>query len=435
MFEEACAANNKALSIHRWANWIAGFSGDFAQGAIRQYLPSPRPDALVLDPFAGVGTALVAAYRAGVSCVGFEINPFAALVSKVKMQCADVDLKSLQRAIDRYGVFMESCEQNRGALHLMPHSVAPSGFHSRIPFFSKSIEVKVLHTLDYIHGLPQQLQDIFRVALASELVGFSNYTYEPSLGSRPGAGKALIHSAPVGELVSTKLGQMLEDVACLQQEVRGRLFPPSWAVHETSYFESANYIAPSSVDLVVTSPPYMNNYHYVRNTRPQLYWCALATCPNDLKRLEEDNVGKFWQTVRGREPIPLNFVLPGLERQIAEIRQRNNDRGIYGGGGWANYVSVYMNDLHRFAGLLSTQLRPQTGVAVVVLGNSVIQGTPMPVEQYMAQIAGLHGLGVEGTYPLRTRVGSSVVNTGTRLTGKEKYELFDFAVVLRRTGD
>jgi len=434
-FAEASAASNKALSIHRWANWIAGFSGDFAKDAIKQYLPSPRPDALLLDPFAGVATALVEAYRAGINCVGFEINPFAALVSKVKMQFADVDVVALQQAIDRYGVFMRLCEENRRTLRLIPRSVAPAGFHTRIPFFSKTIEAKVLYTQDYIQGLPQQLQDIFRVALASVLVGFSNYTYEPSLGSRPGAGKALIRSAPVGEIVAAKLGQMVEDIALLQEEVGWREQQPSWAIHESSYFGSAGFIQPGSVDLVVTSPPYMNNYHYVRNTRPQLYWCALATSSNDLKHLEEENVGKFWQTVRGREAISLNFELPELERQIAEIRQKNSDKGVYGGGGWANYVSVYMNDLHRFAELLSSQLRPRSGVAIVVLGNSVIQGIPISVERYMGQIAGLHGLGVEGTYSLRTRVGSSVVNTGTRLTGEEKYELYDFAVVLRRTGD
>jgi hypothetical protein len=277
------------------------------------------------------------------------------------------------------------------------------------------------------------MEDIFRVALASVLVEFSNYTYEPSLGSRPGAGKPLIDSAPVGEIVTKKLGQMLEDTILLQQEMRGQGWRHSWAVHNSSYFESASFVEPGSVDLVLTSPPYMNNYHYVRNTRPQLYWSALAASPKDLKPLEEENFGKFWQTVRGREAIPLKFALPELEQQIAEIRLKNPDRGVYGGSGWANYVSTYMNDLDRFAGMLGLQLRRGSGVAVVVLGNSVIQGEPMPVERYMAQIAEMHGLTLDGTFALRSRVGSSIVNTGTRLNGRAKYSLYDYAVVLRRS--
>ena len=432
-FEKAAAAGNKLLSIHRWANWIAGFSGDFAQGAIRQYMPSPRRGALVLDPFAGVGTTLVEAYRMNINCVGFEINPFAALVSRVKLQATEIDVLSLQMVINRYRAFIESIELAEDNERPMPRSVPPSGFRSRIPFFSKTIEMMVLHTLDYIQELPQPLQDVFRVALASVLVEFSNYTYEPSLGSRPGAGKALIDSAPVGEIISRKLGQMAEDIALLQREMPGRHHRSSRMVYCSSYFESDHCIKHGSVDLVVTSPPYMNNYHYVRNTRPQLYWSALANSHADLKRLEEENFGKFWQTVRGRENISLKFVLPELEQRIAEIRQTNNDRGVYGGRGWANYVSVYMNDLYRFAELLRCQLRPQTGVAVVVIGNSVIQGNPIPVEQYVAQIAELQGLEVESISVLRSRVGSSIVNSGTRLNGEKKYGLYDFAVVLRRT--
>lgn len=431
-FEDASAASNKVLSIHRWANWIAGFSGEFAQGAIRQYLPSPKRGAIILDPFAGVGTTLVEAYRRDIDCVGFEINPFAALVSRVKLQAAEVNVLNLQMVIDHYRGHMRGIELNKCMSQSMPHSIAPPGFHSRIPFFSKTVETKVLHTLDYIQELPQPINDIFRVALGSVLVGFSNYTYEPSLGSRPGAGKPLIETAPVGEIVSDKLGNMVEDIALLQQEMRGRKHQSSRIVHCCSYFESDHVLQPGSVDMVVTSPPYMNNYHYVRNTRPQLYWSALATSNLDLKMLEEANFGKFWQTVRGRKDIPLDFDLPDLEQQITEIRQKNCDRGVYGGSGWANYVSVYMNDLYRFALLIRRQLRPRTGVAVVVLGNSIIQGIPIPVEKYMAQIAELQGLDAESTDILRSRVGSSIVNSGTRLNGEKKYKLYDFAVVLRR---
>lgn len=437
-FEEASSANNKTLSIHRWANWIAGFSGDFVQSAIKHYLPCPLRDSLILDPFAGIGTTLVEAYRAGVNSVGFDINPFAALVTRVKLAAVDADISQVQAAIKAYAEFMAPIEESiANQCRVGPRAVAkprsssPPGFTSRIPFFSESIETKVLHTLDFIQGQSVLLQDVFRVALASVLVEFSNYTYEPSLSSRPGAGKALIASAPVGNIVTKKLEQMAEDIAILQEEVSGRCDLPRWEVHCSSFFNSDHLVKPGTVDLVVTSPPYLNNYHYVRNTRPQLYWSALASSPKDLKHLEEENFGKFWQTVRGRGPISLNFVLPELEEQIAQVRSQNGKKGVYGGAGWANYITAYMNDLHIFTSLLAWQLRPQSGVAVVVLGNSIIQGHLIPVERYFAEVASFHKLKVEGTHELRTRVGSSIVNTGARVTGSKKYGLFDFAVVLR----
>ena len=48
------------------------------------------------------------------------------------------------------------------------------------------------------------------------------------------------------------------------------------------------------MDLVVTSPPYLNNYHYNRNTRPQLYWLGLVESTRELKEIEQRNFGKFW---------------------------------------------------------------------------------------------------------------------------------------------
>ena len=102
----------------------------------------------------------------------------------------------------------------------------------------------------------------------------------------------------------------------------------------------------------------------------------------ELRRLETGNFGKFWQTVRGDEAISLVPELPGLAGEIAAIREVNRDRGVYGGGGWANYVTAYANDLDRFCGLLGVLLKPG-GTAVVVVGNSMVQGREVKVEGWL----------------------------------------------------
>jgi hypothetical protein len=50
----------------------------------------------VLDPFAGVGTTLVQALLNGFNSVGFEINPYAALACKIKLNSAKLDLEKLE---------------------------------------------------------------------------------------------------------------------------------------------------------------------------------------------------------------------------------------------------------------------------------------------------------------------------------------------------
>ena len=431
-YGEASSAHNKSLSLHRWANWIAGFSGDFARSAILRYLPlansGQAAGLTVLDPFAGVGTTLVEAKRLGLNSIGFEINPFAAMVCRVKLGAADICVEEIREALLGYEKFMESIGSGRE-----PISSPPAGFRSRIPFFSPAVERKVLFTLDYFDTLQPRVRPVFRIALASVIVEFSNYTYEPSLGTRPAAGKALVDDADVTGIVVEKLRDMASDIAELSMETPDGTCDPEWRIHERSFFDAESCVDPASVDLVVTSPPYMNNYHYVRNSRPQMFWAGLVNSPAELKLLETENFGKYWQTVRGEGPIALVPQLPQLEEEIAEIRGINGDRGVYGGNGWANYVTSYMNDLDRFCELLGMVLKPG-GTAVVVVGNSIVQGREIKVDETLCEIATLRGLSALDISRLRDRVGTSIVNSGARLRNHNKPRLYDSAVVLHLIG-
>ena len=367
------------------------------------------------------------------------MNPFASLVTKVKLNSKNICLSEFIEHIDGYRAFVEEIDRHltvpidtkEDISTVEPRSPPPSGFRSRIPFFSPTVERKVLFTFDYMSNLPPPIRDLFTAALSSVMVDFSNYSYEPSLGSRPAAGKELVHDAEVAEVLTTKLRDMSEDIARFQSDAGNRPGNPGWQIHECSFFDSEEYVEPNSVDLVVTSPPYMNNYHYVRNSRPQLFWAGLIDSTGELKRLENNNFGKYWQTVRASPPIPMTPRLPALEQLMAEIRASNVSKGVYGGGGWANYIATYMNDLDRFCGLLAKFLR-RGATAVIVLGNSVVQGKEIKVDEYLCDIATLRGLAVLGNTKLRDRVGSSIVNSGSRLPSESKTRLYDAAVALRR---
>ncbi len=130
----------------------------------------------MMDPFARVGTTLVEANSRGLDSIGFEINPFAALVCRVKLGATDIRLRELRNSVKGYASYMENANGRT------PRSSPPAGFRSRIPFFSPAVERKVLLTQDYMSDLSPQIRDIFSVALASVMVEFSSYTYEPSLG-------------------------------------------------------------------------------------------------------------------------------------------------------------------------------------------------------------------------------------------------------------
>lgn len=422
---------NRAEPVHRWTPWIAGFSSEFVEDSLRRYLPAARdPETLMLDPFAGVGTTLVVAAHAGCSVAGFEINPYAALAARTKLRAVDLPVARLEALTPALQEHM--CRRQEAGAEAPP---IPAGFKSRIPFFSPAVEEQALRALTFIHAVQDDvLRDCLLVAFGAVMVSFSNYSYEPSLGSRPGCGKPLIEQADVCGAVLAKLREMILDCRTIQARSRPRIAGARRDVFQDTIFHAERHLPEDCADLAITSPPYLNNYHYVRNTRPQLFWLGLVQSTADLRHIEQESFGRFWQTVRGGPPIRLAFDLPALERVLDCIRATNSHRGVYGGGGWASYAAQYFNDMNRFCAVMARLLKPG-GRLVVVIGNSILQGFEIKVEEMLAAIAGLNGLARVETRMLRQkRVGNSIIRSGARSAASEPAALYEVAVVLERPG-
>ena len=420
---------NRAAAVHRWVPWIAGFSKQFVADALAQYLNSKKET--VLDPFAGVGTTLVESDLAGHEAMGFEINPYAAFAAQLKLRAHRIPLDRLRAAIGELRTHAHTVELN-GAT---PQTVPPHGFRTRAPFYSPKVERKVLLLLDFIANEEnKQVADLLRLAFASTMVDYSNYSYEPSLGRRAAVGRAAVDDHPVAIHVTGKLTQMADDAEWYRQ-ARSRHLRRDGRVYRQSFFEGYERIEPGSVDLLVTSPPYANNYHYNRNTRPHLFWLGLCDSPAKLKRLEQQNFGTYWQRARERDPIALDPSISDhkIIRTLTKIRKRNTDRGIYGGEGWANYITTYLNDCVRFVDGMKWCLRPGA-TALIVIGNSIVQGVNVPTDQFLASIAKEHGLTLVDIHqPRAARVGNSIINSSVRTEpAGRSASLYEAIVEIRR---
>ena len=85
--------------MHRWVPWIAGYSASFADDVISAYLGHRKTRTLVIDPFCGVGTTLLQAVLRGHNAIGFEINPYPALVARAKLTALTIDLGKLDSTL------------------------------------------------------------------------------------------------------------------------------------------------------------------------------------------------------------------------------------------------------------------------------------------------------------------------------------------------
>ena len=246
-----------------------------------------------------------------------------------------------------------------------------------------------------------------------------------ALGISTGTVHRALHNHP-GVSAATR-GRVLQVSKSLGYRPRAKVF-------SKSIFSALECLEQRSfIDLLVTSPPYLNNYHYPRNTRPQLHWLGFTSGTGYNGARETESFGKFWQTVRDSEPIPLAFKMPELSEIIEAIRKRNTEKGCYGGPGWANYVATYFNDTHRFCKVLSQLLKPKA-VSVIVLGNSIIQGIEVKTDYFFGKIGELAGLRFEDNHLLRNkRTDSSIIQSSVRVEeAKEKTVLYESGVVLRK---
>ncbi len=450
MFADPAFTENRTERVHRWVPWIAGFSASFVQDLLDRNAKSLGPGSTLLDPFAGVGTSLVQGKLNALDVVGFEINPYAHLVCLAKLDW-DFDPSRSRRGVNelvdytkridysvdkRYSFLHETLDawnprlSNADFSILSPPRIGPpTNFRSRRPFFSPAVQEKVLLLKEYILGMEDDtLRRLALVVFGAIIVSISNYSYEPSLSSREASGKDPIQNVRISEAFGKKIRGMVEDVAWIAERSGDS---GSHVVYcDSCMGRLLKYLGEETVDMAVTSPPYLNNYHYLRNTRPHLYWLDLVDSNGQLGELEESYFGKFWQTVRSGPRIHLKFELPGLEKQLEEIAAQNQGKK-YTGEGWASYAAVYFNDTYDHLLELRDCLKSGSQYFSVV-GNSIIQGVHVATQRLVGRISELAGFKLEGIHLLRERVGSSIVGTGLRSGRKQMAKLEDWLVIMRK---
>ena len=272
------------------------------------------------------------------------------------------------------------------------------------------------------------------LAFAATMVNYSNYSYEPSLGRKATVGRPDVDDYNVAEAMMSKVLQMADD-ADWYRDARDTRRQKDGRILKRSFFDGYSNLEAGSVDLLVTSPPYLNNYHYNRNTRPHLYWLGFCSSPSDMKRLEEHSSGTYWQNARDQDGIELD---PSIEdktirQTIAKVRRKNPDKGIYGGSGWANYATRYFNDCGRFLEGAAWCLRPDA-TALAVIGNAILQGVQIPTDRFLAKIAESRSFEVASIHvPRNARIGNSIINSSVRAGKTNGRTLYEAIVELRRT--
>ncbi len=393
--------DNLRAPVHRWFKYPAGFSYRLVEALIED--PHLGPDCWLLDPFAGCGTTPVVAKQRGVNSISIEVHPFVHWVAQVKCYW-EYDLEQLHQNIQRLLAF----------LHRLPPFPGPETLADFPALVRKCYSAENLWTLKSIRdaietfACTDEERDFFRLALTDTLRGASAAgTGWPYIAPSKYQAK---NERPALEVFSQTVQGMYKDLLAILAR-RSATVPQTRLLLMDA--RQPYPIEPGSVDLAVTSPPYLNNYDYADRTRLEMYFFGWARSWRDLTvgvrdklivsattqiRRSDFHDGGLDPALRDLDPV----LYRELVDKVALLSRRRLEKG--GKKSYDLMVAGYFSDMHQVIKQVARVLKPGA-TFTLVLGDSAPYGVHIPTEEYLGRIGlalGFHGYQIQN---LRERGG------------------------------
>lgn len=223
--------------------------------------------AVVLDPFCGSGTVLVEAMVAGRRAVGTDLNPLAVRLAGVKTARLDAtDLETITRGARTAAAFADERRLRRaGATRRYPREdVASFDPHVFLELDSLRSAIASLELTDRARGA-------LELVLSAILVKLSKRASDTASGATERAPRRLA-AGYAARLLVRKADEFAERIAGLDA-----LMPPNMPPARVALDDAARLrtVSASTIDAVVTSPPYVATYDYVEHHALRLRWLGL----------------------------------------------------------------------------------------------------------------------------------------------------------------
>ena len=375
--------SNESQPVHRWWPYVQGYSAEFVAGVVAA-AELPR-GATVLDPFAGSGTTLVEARRAGARALGTELLAPAVLAARVKT-FFELDPNALAREAER--VLLRARRRSGGTLPFLRET--------RRQFAPRALR-DLTRLRDALPPEGTPLSDALRLAFGRILIPSSRLHRSPCLGYGRRTEDA---PTPPFERFQSAVEEMAVDLVGLAGE------RASWGpAAEVAAQDARTGGWPArTVALAVTSPPYVNGMDYVMNYKIDLAWLGYARSYADLVALRRAQVA--CDNLPRREAAPYLDTStvddPWLAEILPRIRENLARKGTYRRDDMHAVVHRYFADLAPVLRGVFRALLPG-GRFVVVVGDSLLAGAYVPGDLLLARLGASTGFRIVSVEAARRR--------------------------------
>ncbi|MBE0067996.1 DNA methyltransferase [Thermoanaerobacterium thermosaccharolyticum] len=372
--------NNMSLPIHRWFRYSAGFSAEWVEQTIQNYLTqhniTKKDEFTVFDPFAGAGTTLLASEKVGVKSFGFESHPLISKIAKAKLLWR-TDIISFRNFADRIITKANSIE---GSIEDYPELVY------------KCYSAENLKNLDSIRRALEALKDNSPEYLLSWMAFVSILRNSSHAGTAQWQyvlpNKTKVKVTDPFEAYKKQIDIMTEDMAEMQKYTKSP--KANLYVHDArENFSELN----NSVDMIITSPPYANNYDYADATRLELSMLGKISSWGDLQEtVRKYLIRSCTQQVSKEKKDTFKYLknelLTPIYDEIFDVCTKlDAEKELHGGKkNYHTMIALYFLDLAKVWKNLRALCKDGAEVCFVI-GDSAPYGIYVPVDKWLGKLA------------------------------------------------
>jgi hypothetical protein len=329
------------------------FPARMAPSIAFNHLRCPAKERLtVLDPMAGSGTTLIAARRKGHAAIGFDTDPLAELLTRVSVM--DVNPVCL---------LARANEVHEEAVRLLPSISQGEAYPTDADAETKEF-VRYWFDVASRRQLTALSRAIDRVGTRQKPLlwcGFSRLIIAKDSGAS--LARDLSHSRPHKSFDRSRIQPIDEFVGEIKFIAKNSVFSDPDVRAPKASIQNADArrlpLDSQSVDLVITSPPYLNAIDYIRCSKFTLVWLGHAI--SELRRLRSTNVGAEISQGESAQTKLVKHICAELD---PDEQLTTRHRAI---------VARYVHDMGSVVNEISRTLK-RGGKAVIVIGNSTVGG-------------------------------------------------------------
>ena len=380
--------------VHRWFTYPAGYSYRLVEAKAAEF--SLEAGSLIADPFVGTGTTSLAAKTMGIDSVGVEAHPFVHWVAQTKLDCNhDTDLLRKEAKLiseQASDICVSGCRESARWPDLV-HKCFDDENLDRL----YALRTAVLH-------MRSERQDFFKLALTAALRDTTSagagwpYIAPSKFAERKVRRNALDEFAKRCELMADDVESFTE-IRSKHDLVRGdaRLL--------------ASYTGEAAVDMILTSPPYLNNYDYADRTRMETYFWGLYDSWADITANVRDKLMMAATTQVRRNQMAETVKMPLVKSldsavhnelqdavsRLGELRKKKSGKKSYD-----LMTAGYFEDMAQVVVEARSALKSGCPF-ILVLGDSAPYGVHVTTDEIIGRLAVGAGFAHYDIEVIRTR--------------------------------